>query len=127
MITKLKKVYYCEFCKKKKGMSASMMAQHEKHCTANPDRECRMCGIGRNYRNLLEGLLSVDPKELPSKYDFLDELLECPACVLTVIRLYWQKQGTSPDVYISHYPYKDKVAEFWAVKNEDKNPGWQGE
>lgn len=42
-------VYYCEFCKKS-GRSASHMAQHEKHCTANPDRECGMCEVIGNQQ-----------------------------------------------------------------------------
>ncbi|MCK5346673.1 MAG: hypothetical protein KAR20_24855, partial [Candidatus Heimdallarchaeota archaeon] len=35
-----KNVYYCDFCKKKGLRSLKI---HEKHCTANPDRECRLC------------------------------------------------------------------------------------
>jgi len=37
-----KNVYYCGFCKKK-GLSASHMYKHEKHCTANLDRQCDFC------------------------------------------------------------------------------------
>lgn len=35
MKTKVKEVYYCEFCKKK-GMVRALMEHHEKYCTANP-------------------------------------------------------------------------------------------
>jgi hypothetical protein len=34
--------YYCDFCKKA-GQSGFHMAKHEKSCTLNPARECRMC------------------------------------------------------------------------------------
>lgn len=34
--------YRCDFCGRKR-LSASACAKHEKHCTANPDRVCRMC------------------------------------------------------------------------------------
>jgi hypothetical protein len=37
-----KNVYYCGFCKKK-GLSAGHMYKHEKHCTANLDRQCDFC------------------------------------------------------------------------------------
>ena len=35
--------YYCDYCPKA-GQSGFHMATHEKHCTLNPQRECRMCG-----------------------------------------------------------------------------------
>lgn len=34
--------YYCDFCTKA-GQSGYHMGNHEKHCTLNPARECRMC------------------------------------------------------------------------------------
>ena len=39
--------YSCDFCKKKR-LSASAMSIHEKHCTMNPNRECRMCAHTEN-------------------------------------------------------------------------------
>jgi hypothetical protein len=39
--------YSCDFCKKKK-LSASAMSTHEKHCTMNPNRFCRMCDKNEN-------------------------------------------------------------------------------
>ncbi len=38
-----KLVYYCEFCRKYK-LTPQSMKLHEKHCTLNPDRICRMPG-----------------------------------------------------------------------------------
>ena len=40
MYSKRKLVFYCDFCRKYKLTSFSMKA-HERHCTLNPDRECR--------------------------------------------------------------------------------------
>jgi len=36
MKTELKKVYYCEFCKKH-GLSASSISRHEKYCKMRPE------------------------------------------------------------------------------------------
>ena len=44
MIEKTKKVYYCEHCKKK-SFQKYTMENHEKHCTANPNRICGVCGM----------------------------------------------------------------------------------
>jgi len=38
--------YYCEHCKKSGG-SAYHLREHEKHCTGNPERECRVCQMDR--------------------------------------------------------------------------------
>ena len=38
-----KLVYYCGFCRKYKLTSFAMKV-HERHCTLNPDRKCRMPG-----------------------------------------------------------------------------------
>ena len=45
MITKTIPVYWCGFCKTKRGLSKYAMEKHEKHCTANPGRECRLCKL----------------------------------------------------------------------------------
>ena len=36
--------YWCDFCDKG-GLQKHAMAVHEKHCTLNPGRECRVCQI----------------------------------------------------------------------------------
>src|SRR5688572_17673310 len=45
MKTEKKNVYYCDYCKKR-SLAANHMKTHEKHCTNNPDRQCRLCGMG---------------------------------------------------------------------------------
>jgi hypothetical protein len=70
MKTKIKKVYYCEFCKKK-TMTINSMTLHEKHCTLNPNRECRLCKS-----------LSLEKGE-------------CPICKFSHYRL----TNTFPEVY----------------------------
>ena len=41
MKEKLKTVYYCEFCKKYR-LTRNSMYFHERSCTLNPDRVCRV-------------------------------------------------------------------------------------
>lgn len=59
---RVKKVnrYYCDFCKKS-NCSKHAMELHEKHCTMNPDRQCRLCNDVTAPAELME--LLPDPKE----------------------------------------------------------------
>lgn len=50
MRTKMVKRHWCDFCNKA-GLSASAMARHEKHCTMNPNRACRVCGMVADGRD----------------------------------------------------------------------------
>lgn len=65
---KSKKVtqYQCEFCDKK-GLSASHIASHEKHCTMNPKRVCRVCKMDHEGQTAtgqvpIETLLAILPE-----------------------------------------------------------------
>ena len=58
MKIKIKKVYYCEFCNKH---SLRTLVEHEKHCTANPSRVCKLCEIFEISNNILE---LIEPDEL---------------------------------------------------------------
>lgn len=44
MKTRIVKRHWCDFCNKA-GMQAHSMAKHEKHCTLNPARSCRVCAL----------------------------------------------------------------------------------
>lgn len=104
--------YYCEFCGKGGGQSASMK-KHESRCTLNPDRECGvhlMLELGTPpkvakmiellpdessfhlvYENAPDGVFSLRQNELQSAVDkampALKELTEnCPACILAAFR-----------------------------------------
>lgn len=106
MLWKMVKLYSCGFCGKS-GLSASHMSRHEKHCTANPDRICRMCAlVGEKPINLKAAIVT-----LPKLTDFdgvedefghvsyigLEDAIKepfaqivkqaaCPACTLAIIR-----------------------------------------
>ena len=131
---KLKKVYYCDFCKKH-GLMAHWIKQHEKYCTANPKRECRMCGnndgiekehtdfIKKHFKILMSwkgkdgctdgGILGTHLGEFENKVKELVKLIECPACILAVLRhnIEW--------LHHSHYSYKEEVDKWWAKKREE--------
>lgn len=93
--------YYCEFCGKG-GCGAHAMKVHEKHCTMNPDRECRECLlIGSSAAPLAELKAMMPPHPDPkSEYesftiqawhrDALKAVMrmadDCPMCVLAAIR-----------------------------------------
>lgn len=92
MITKLKKVYYCEFCGKH-GMHPYHIKNHEKVCTMNIDRECGLCGdfisteIGQfqNAYEINNGTLQWN--KVVSLYDIREYCKGCPVCILAVLRI----------------------------------------
>lgn len=94
--------YYCDFCNKG-GNSASAMSRHEKHCTMNPARECRMCALVENEQRPMPDLVAcLSPLLLPEILSLEDHLWQresqkcmallresaggCPACILAAIR-----------------------------------------
>lgn len=91
----LKWRYYCDHCKRS-GASGAAMAKHEKHCTMNPARACRMCEM--------VGLTPHAPAHLVAVWhaDGWQALLsaagECPACILAAVRLH-QKQPVGMHEY----------------------------
>jgi|SRR5687767_5475208 len=143
MKTIKKNVYYCDFCNKR-SLSAPSTSKHEKHCTANPNRSCRMCE-GNNIGELVEGFkkrFTLIPyiedygggyKEDDFKVEWigdpvtLNEIQEtvdyCPACVLSVLR----QAGFSFHYFGFEYDYKKEVGEYWAEKNKhaQQEHGWE--
>jgi hypothetical protein len=102
-----KNVYYCDFCGKR-SLSKGHMNTHESHCTANPNRECRLCGV-KSIADLIEDLkkrFSLEPKIQYDEFGStigetfsvvwtgepvtLDELRKrtdnCPNCMLAIMR-----------------------------------------
>jgi hypothetical protein len=126
MKTIKKNVYYCEYCKKKKGLSKGAMLKHEKHCTANPNRECRICGRKEGLKELIERFKQTYTTTSVDNYDELlqnnfeerkiiwkekeitlqdvkDSVDDCPNCTLAIIRQAFPQQ-------IIEYPnYKEEL------------------
>jgi hypothetical protein len=132
MIIKKKNVYYCEYCKKKSLRSVKI---HEKHCTANPDRECRLCDNKsikpiiekyQEYFHIKETKSPTDWDEIKitpvfkkgfTLEDLTNELdYECPNCILALIRCldlnrYWMDKKYK-------FNYKEALSEWWAMENK---------
>jgi hypothetical protein len=79
--------YYCDFCKKS-GASKFHLANHEKHCTGNPDRECRMCvelngGQENSLTELIEALGNGGEEGLSRLKEAANN---CPMCILSALK-----------------------------------------
>lgn len=134
MKVKKKCVYYCDFCSKKSLRSLKI---HEKHCTANPDRECRLCDnksikpIIEKYRKYFtieetekaifgEREVAIKPifkKEFTLK-DIINELdYICPNCIFAIIRCLGLNRYYMGDKF--KYNYKEELDKWWAIVNEE--------
>lgn len=117
MITKTKKIYYCEHCKKH-YLRRDACETHEKHCTANLDRECRTCG--HHDRDEYERLIThfnsyydfdYGDGRLPDIKEVIASVDNCPQCTLTVLR------GLKDTYLFAFFNYKKMMKEWW-----DNNP-----
>lgn len=123
--------YYCDHCKKSGG-SKYHMERHEKVCTRNPDRSCRMCRylIDEPTPNLKE-MINIVNKGVDD-FDWIDgalekttedvlkklkEITKCPACRLAAICQ--AKEGE-----IIQFNYKKEKEEFWRDHAEEPRP-WE--
>lgn len=134
MKTKLRHRYYCDFCKKSGG-SKYHMEIHEKHCTSNPHRECRMCSVKNpTYTNKYEGHItkemvriikdSICEDSLGREYfnddyteqsviERLEEITGCPACLLSALVL---SKRTS---MFPSFKYKERKEALFEDFNDD--------
>lgn len=131
MKVKNKKVYYCDFCGKHR-LTINSIENHEKHCTLNPNRECGMCGekanykkeiefVNRNYKILISkrdkktyGIEGTYCENFRNKIKKLKERIDCPACVLSILR-----QSKIDNVYFE-YDYKEEAEKWWQEKREEE-------
>jgi len=119
--------YKCDYCGKKK-YSKSAMIKHEKHCTMNPQRECRFCikSQGDSCNNISELVARIpkdiivqcmdnefqfeelsNVKEIEAEFNKIkEEINGCPACLLAVIR------QSKTSAYLN-FDYKKEVEMFW--------------
>ena len=75
--------HYCDFCKKSTGTKPSM-EKHEKSCTANPERVCRMCSFADLEQQPFADLVKANTFE---GFEALKKLAQgCPACILAAER-----------------------------------------
>ena len=135
MKVKKKNVYYCDFCKKKSLRSLKI---HERHCTANPDRECRLCerlsirGIIDKYKKyfytretrkrLFEGWESSNIIPVFKKKFTLTNIIGeldcvCPNCILAIIRCLGLNRYYFKEKF--KFDYKEALENWWKTVNEE--------
>ena len=136
MKVKTIKAYYCDFCGKRM-LSGGWMSRHEKGCTMNPGRECRMCE-GVDIRSLTKKysrgiIITEGSTEFGSRFtaewekyarkfkieDIIDDCDGCPACSFAVLRLSGQNHHWITDL-IGPFNYKAIRNKYWKERNLDE-------
>lgn len=133
MKTKTATRYYCDYCERSSD-SASHMARHEKHCTMNPERQCRVCGFLELHQKpmiVLRGCFPIKTDVMvQDEFGYtvtylgslkigegltkLRELTEnCPACILATIR-----QSGIPVPAVEGFDFMAEMAAAWTSFNE---------
>ena len=140
MKTVKKNVYYCDFCNKK-SLNGSHISKHEKHCTANPNRECGLCKEDRDIKSFIDKLKTRFEIKETEVFDedgefvnqeciwagekiTLNEILDftdgCPNCTFAILR----QTKLNYKVVGFKYDYKKEIASWWAEKNKEE---WEKE
>ena len=125
MKTKRKIVYYCDYCSKKSLRSLKI---HEKHCTANPDRECRLCD-NKSIKPIIEKyqkFFTVHPMNCMVKFkkeftlkNIIDELdYICPNCIFAIIRCLGLNRYYMGNKF--KFNYREELDKWWAIVNEEQ-------
>ena len=135
MKTKIKKVYYCDFCKKH-SLTSWSLEKHEKHCTLNPQRYCRICQTQRVnehwIKKLQDAFKTMEAKkqatpsspaafsysgeivsEFQHKFDEIKRETGCPICFLSIVRL------SKITTYLTTYNFQKEMQEYWNEVNQD--------
>lgn len=129
MIEKTVTAYICEFCGKKQFAKGSMR-RHERRCTANPGRECKMCdqveiaGFATTTCGLARLVEIMSNRAEPPKHRMEAARAEtdCPACILAAIR----QSGVWAE-YVATPPGKsDEVIRMWHFGKESEENGFWG-
>lgn len=106
--------YYCDFCKKS-GASEHHMKNHEKYCTSNPNRECRICDKLQEVQQPLVELLRV------YKDGGLKELRavagNCPMCILWALKAALKPEEIF-ESYEHDFDFKKELDDFWKEYNQ---------
>ena len=123
--------YYCDFCNKVSG-SSYHMKRHEKACTMNPDRYCRMCAMfdleqakikkllwALPCPNIVDddfGITLINIKSAEKAMAKLREISnDCPACIMAAIR-----QKGYPVPAITSFNFTEECKMWWAEFNEGR-------
>jgi uncharacterized Zn-finger protein len=128
------KQYICDFCGKK-GLSSGHMKKHERHCTKNPERKCRMCEALGEMQQPIADLMAILPD--PAEYAYDDEwgctgyrdglftatdavmpklrdlASDCPMCIMAALR-----QKGIPVNAVKSFDFKKEVQEAFDMIND---------
>ncbi len=132
--------FYCDFCKKAGG-SGGHIARHEKGCTLNPGRVCRVCGMISADQKPIENIIRHLPKhsdypcvgdgpycdliEYSDEYQTAIEICmpelrayveNCSACIMAALR-----QSGIPVPFVESFNFTDEMGAIWAVINDSSN------
>lgn len=132
--------YYCEHCKKA-GCSAGHMNTHERGCTANPNRACRMCKMVEAEQKPLAELLAafdgyvapepvrdpfgiiIDYPTGPNQEPYVKKLEAitggCPACMLAAVRAFDKSKPKLAGAF--DVEFKRRKDELWQRVNDAKD------
>jgi len=126
MRTIKKNVYYCDYCNKH-GLSAGHMSNHEKSCTLNINRICKVCNLLDNEKLELQPIIDkhialYTQSDYLKPYNghlILEDCNGCPACTLAVIRQVY-KQTKSRNFYSSIiFDFKKEMQSIFNDINSD--------
>lgn len=122
--------HYCDHCTKSMGTKPAM-AKHERGCTLNPDRVCRVCE--------LQGEVQLSMPELQSAFDngfkaLREACHDCPVCILAADRQYHHDLGPddgpgwdSPrNTERDGWNFTTAMKEFWVRHNAEHNANHAG-
>jgi len=148
MRAKTVKRYWCDFCNKA-GLQAGAMRKHEKHCTMNPGRDCRVCGLmGGSVKvgaEKMAGLVAILPDATAYLSDdgiywegdvdnehaklsravaealpkLREETDDCPACIMAALR-----QAKIPVPMVEGFDFKTEMRAILDDYNERQNDDW---
>lgn len=124
--------YKCDFCGKN-NHSASAMSTHEKHCTMNPARICRVhkhavggSGEQAAVSSMLEVLRAHWYDEDHGVSALRHAAHDCPACMLAAIRQSGASKGcadedgySAPHIGTEQFDFKKEMADLWSSVNQD--------
>ena len=111
--------YYCDFCGKSGGSKYHML-KHEKHCTKNPNRICRICYTAQLSQQTLDDLRKAFNEGGMNQLRQTSE--NCPMCILATIRSYLPTKGTyDPEFNLNFegFDFKKELKEFWDEHNQE--------
>lgn len=136
MRTKMVKRHWCDFCNKAM-FQAHAMDRHEKHCTLNPQRECRVCkaledGQDSGFNPVplaqLVAMLPAMPCMFPNGLEHgeyfakLESAIKdvraasgnCPACIMAALR-----QAKIPvPLVVEWFDFTAEMKEIWRNVND---------